>query len=81
MFVKPVNPRPDGTLDFPRPDWGGGVNPPLSTLKGQFQRLTSGQGHVVAQVDSERSCCISVDAYRRDEYIETISKFVTLSNR
>ena len=32
------------------------------TLKGQLQSLTSGQGHLMTQVDANRSYCTSIDA-------------------
>ena len=39
----------------------------ISTLKSQGQNLTSGQGHVRLRFNPDRSCCISVDASRREK--------------
>ena len=47
----------------------------MLTLKGQNQNLTSGQGHIVR---SSRSCCIWVDAFLQEKYIETIPSALCL---
>jgi len=50
----------------------------LMTLKGHFQNLTSGQGHVVTQYDPGGSNFIWVDAYWRGKHIGAI--FSSLSS-
>ena len=39
------------------------------TSKGQFENLTSGQGHRRSWNVRNRSCCISIDAHGRDKHI------------
>ena len=50
----------------------------ILTLKGQFQNLTSGQGHVRSRVGTSRSYCISVDASTQEKHIGTIPSALSL---